>query len=81
MAGNDYTLEAENKALKEFARKVIEQECWDIFELDRGEIQDWAEKAGLIKLCIATEADIDDDSDFDVGDTIYKFTEMMRGGE
>jgi len=79
--GRLYCEKCYDKLEAEFARKVIKQECWGMFELDGGEVQDWAEKAGLTEPCTATEADIDDDSDFDVGDTIYKFTEMMKGGE
>ena len=74
-------LQAENERLKQFARVVIEQECWSIFPQDGGDLQELAENLGLIVPCIATEEDIDDDSDFDVGDTFYKFSDMLKGIE
>ena len=37
-----------------------------------------AEKLSLIEPHIATIDDIDDESDFDVGDTIYKFTKTLK---
>ena len=74
-------LQAENKNLKEFARHVIETECWSLYEQDGCELQELAEKLGLIKSQIATENDIDDESDFEIGDKIYKFTEVLKGGD
>lgn len=70
-------LEEKNGKLKEFARHVIKQECWACYSLDGGEIQDLAEKLGLIKPHTATEDDVDEESDFEVGDTIYKFSETL----
>ena len=69
------------KAAQIFARHVIKQECWGLADLDGGDIQDLAEKLGLIVKHIATEADIGEDSDFEVGDTIYKFSDTLKGGE
>lgn len=66
------------RGLKEFARHVIRQECWSLFDLDGGDIQDLAEKLGLIEPHIATEDDIDEESDFEVGDTIFKFSEVLQ---
>jgi hypothetical protein len=71
----------EKERLKEFARHVIRVECWSIFEQDGGDIQELAEKLGLIKPHIATAEDVDDESDFDVGDTIHKFSDLLKGGE
>ena len=71
----------ENKQLKEFARKTIQAECWGCVPLDGFEIQDLAEKLGLIQEHGATESDVDEESDFEVGDIIYKFTDFMKDGE
>ncbi len=64
------TAKAENERLKEFARPVIRQECWSIFEQDGLEIQKLAEKLGLIVPCTATEEDVDE--------TIFRFSEAMK---
>ena len=66
----------QNKRLKEFARYVIETECWSIFEIDGGSVQDLAEKLGLIEPHVVTDADAD--SDFGPGDTIYKFAGWLK---
>ena len=71
-------LKAENKRLKEFARPVIRQECWSIFEQDGGDIQELAEKLGLIEPRIATKEDVDDESDHEVGDKIFVFSETLK---
>ena len=71
-------LQAENKRLKEFARFMIKQECWG-YDMDGFEIQGLAEKLGLIKEHVATEEDVDEFSDFEVGDKIYKFTDVLKG--
>lgn len=68
--------EAENTRLREFARHVIKEKCWGI-EIDGFEIQDLAEKLELIKPHIATRDDIDGECDYEVGDTIYKFTAAL----
>lgn len=77
-------LRTENKVLKEFARSVIEDVCWDIGgnalgELDGGDVQAFAERLGLIIPHVATEADLHEDSDFEVGDTFYEFSEILKG--
>lgn len=69
-------LQAENKQLREFARQVIKGHCWGI-EMDGLEIQDLAEKLELIAKHTATEDDVDDESDYEVGDIIYKFTKAL----
>ena len=63
--------------LKEFARKIIKEYCWGM-EMDELDIQDLAEKFGLIVPYIVTEDDVDDESDFGVGDRNYKFSEEME---
>ncbi len=73
------TANEENKRLKEFARHVIEIECWSLILQDGVDIQDLAEKLGLIVPHIATEQDIDDECDHEVGDRIFKFSESLRG--
>lgn len=73
------TTEAENKSLKKFARYVIKQECWGLFELDGGDIQDLAERLGLIEPHIVVEEDVDDESNYEVGDTIFRFSEVLKG--
>ena len=70
-------LEAELTPSKEFARKVIGEHCWG-YNLDGLEIQELAEKLGLLTLHAATESDVDEESDFEVGDTIYRFTEILK---
>ena len=75
-------LQADIENLKEFARYIIKVECWSIYDQDGGDIQELAEKLGLIKKHIATEADVNPDvDDFEVGDTIYKFSDVLEGGK
>ena len=64
--------------MQKFARRVIKQECWSYFDLDGGDIQDWAEKLGLIEKHTATKEDVGEESDFEVGDTIYKFSQALK---
>ena len=61
--------------LIEFARVVIQQECWALDPLDGCEIQDFAERLGFIAKHTVTAEGVDDD--FEVGDTIYKFTDVL----
>jgi len=72
------TAKEENERLKEFARYVIETECWSIFEQDGGDLQELAEKLGLIVPHVV-EIDDDYDVDFEVGETIFKFSETLQG--
>ena len=74
-------LQAELKSLKEFGCFVIKDMCFGCDLLDGGDVQEVAEKLGLIKPVKATEDDVDEESDFEVGDIIYKFTEILKGGE
>lgn len=69
-----------SSALREFARQVIKEQCWGC-EMDGFEIQDLAEKLELIAKHTATEDDVDDEDDYEAGDTIYKFTEILKGSE
>ena len=71
--------QAENDKLKEFARSVIRDVCWNLCVDDGGDIQELAEKLGLIEPFIATEKDINEFSELEVGDTIYKFTSILKG--
>ena len=71
-------LEAQKQLLKDFARFVIKQECWG-YDVDGLGIQELAEKLGLIKEHIAAEDDVDEFTDFEVGDKIYKFADMLKG--
>ena len=74
------TIQEENAALKKFAREIIRDYCWSLGDPDGGSIQELAEKLGLIESYIATAEDVDGDwSDFDEGDTIYKFAEILQG--
>lgn len=72
-------LELENAILKEFAQNIIKDICWNYpNELDGGEIQDYAEKLGLIKSAKATQEDVDDGMDLKVGDNVFKFSEILK---
>ena len=64
--------------LKEFARHIIRTECWS-FDVDGGDAQGKAEELGLIVPHVATKEDVDDEfDDYEVGDTIFKFSEMLK---
>jgi hypothetical protein len=71
------------KALVAFARKIIRDECWDCCDIDGGTIQAIALKLGLIEPKIATVEDVGDHEfcDFEVGDTIYVFSEILKEKE
>ncbi len=70
----------EIERLQEFARHIIRQYCWDMFDPDGGNIQDEAEKLGLLVPCIATVEDVDEESNFEPGDTIYRFSDILKEG-
>jgi hypothetical protein len=63
--------------LREFARHVLMTSSWGV-DIDGGDAQDKAEELGLIAAHIATEDDVNEYSDFGVGDTFYKFTEVLN---
>jgi len=69
------------KPLKEFARYVIDSECFG--NIDGGDIQEKAEQLGLIKLCKLTEGDYKNHSEYynkeDIGTyCIYHFTDLIK---
>ncbi len=75
----DLIPEGENAKLKEFARKTIMGYCWEMGDPDGGDIQELAEKCGLIEPHIATAEEVDDEwSDYEVGDTIFKLTDIFE---
>ena len=74
-------LQAEVSRLKEFARYIIQTECWGGGHIDGPDVQELAVKLGLIEPIKATESDVDEESDYEVGDTIYKFTEVLKENE
>jgi len=71
---------AKNVTFKEFIRHVIKVHCWGIEEIDGGDAQDKALELGLIEAHIATEEDVDPEFDkYNVGDTIYRFSDILKG--
>jgi len=72
-------LEADNAALKKFARHVIQVECWATEDyVDGGDVQEMAEKLGFISPHIVKPGDDVDRSLFEDGDTFYRFTDMLK---
>jgi hypothetical protein len=64
-------------ALMDFARKIIADYCWGSYsDPDGGDVQDLAERLGIIVPTIATEEDAT--ADIEPGDKIYKFAEWMK---
>jgi len=70
-------LEYESERLKEFARQIIKDYCWNIKDVDGGSVQDLAEKLGLIEKHIAEDVNPEFDN-YDVGDEIFIFTEILK---
>lgn len=71
-------LKTENARLKEFARLVIES-MWDgASDVYGGDVQDWAEKRGLIVPREATEDDVAAGVECEVGDEIFTFSDWMQ---
>ena len=71
---------AKNVTFKEFVRHVIKVHCWGIEEIDGFDTQDKAVELGLIEAHIATEEDVNPEFDeYEVGDTIYRFSDMLKG--
>jgi hypothetical protein len=69
----------EETALREFARTIIADYCWGYTrEPDGGDVQELAEKLGLIVPHIATAEEAATNDDFETGDTIYKFAEWLE---
>lgn len=74
-------IEEENGNLREFARKVI-QEALDGNDVCGGDIQDWAEKFGLIRP-ETYDPEKHGEHFLDVmepGDTIYVYSEVLKKG-
>lgn len=70
---------AQQEALREFARSIIADYCWGYSrEPDGGDVQELAEKLGLIVPHIATAEDAEDQCEFEPGDTIYKFADWLN---
>jgi hypothetical protein len=66
------------EALRKFALKVIGSHCWGYDSMDGLDIQELAEVLGLLEQHTATTDDVDDESDFEVGDPIYKFSGILK---
>ena len=71
-------LQSQLATLQEFARYIIRTECWGGGYIDGGDVQELAEKLGLILPHTATEEDVDEDYDYEVGDKTYKLSEMLE---
>jgi len=71
-------LEAENEKLKEFIRVIISGICWEWGDMDGCDLQDAAIERGLLVAKIATEEDVNELSSFEVGDTIYVFSDALK---
>ena len=69
-------LQAEHAKLVAFAKSAIEGMCAS--GVDGFDIQEWAEKHGLLVARAATETDVRSGMDADVGDTIYVYPEWMK---
>jgi len=69
---------AEMKVLKRFAREIIQDYCWDLGDPDGGDIQDFAEKLGLIVPKIASSEESDPERDIEEGDKIFVFAERLK---
>ena len=70
-----------NEKLIKFAREFIKTECWGYApEIDGSDVQEVAEKMGLIEEYPATQQDCIDfsEGEFEVGDPIYKFTDLLK---
>lgn len=73
------TAEKREAVLAEFARQMIGAYCWNICEPDGGDMQEVAEKLGLLVPHIATAEDVDDEfDDYEEGDTIFKFSDILK---
>jgi len=72
------TARTQEAPLREFTKRMIKDYCWGYGDPDGGEMQDVAEKLGLLVPTIATEEDAADQAEFEPGDTIYKFADWLR---
>jgi hypothetical protein len=75
-------LETENAKLKQFARDIIWDECWDLGgsqSRDGATVQDQAEQLGMIVKDKATSEDVEAHAGlFDLGDDIYRLADWMK---
>ena len=77
-------LKAENGGLKVFIREFVSVECWNLPpEVDGGDVQEVAEKMGIIVPVKATQQQTDDLNeehgiDLEEGDTIYNWSDLMK---
>ena len=77
-------LQAENAKLKAFIREFVSVECWGyIPEVDGGDVQEVAEKMGIIVPVKATQQQTDDLNeehgiDLEEGDVIYNWSDLMK---
>ena len=65
-------------AVKEFARKVIAAKVWTYYELDGLDVQELAVELKLLEPFTVTEDSVDEEFDLGVGDTGYKFTDILK---
>lgn len=72
----------DNDKLKQFARDIISDECWDLGgsqNRDGADVQDWAESLGLIKKGKATAEQAEaSDGLFEEGDDFYTFSDILK---
>lgn len=68
----------EIKRLRQFAKWVIHEACFDGMEIDGGSVQEMAVQLGLVEPFTVTQADLERVSDCDVGDTAYKYSNVLR---
>ena len=73
-----HKIEVESEKLKEFARYIIRGGCWESYEMDGCDIQDKACGLGLIHPEIATGEDVDDEIAQEIGDTVYRFSAILK---
>jgi len=71
------------KRLKEFAHKLIENECWGFNNPDGADIEELAEKLQLVYLDKVTAEDVKDENNYfsadDIGTmAIYRFADWME---
>jgi hypothetical protein len=75
-------LKTENAKLKEFARDIITDECWDLGgsqSRDGVDVQDWAEKLGLIVKGKATAEQAEASNGLcEEGDDWYTFSDILK---
>lgn len=68
----------QNEAMRKFCRYVVREYCWGYTsQPDGGDIQDVAEKLGIIVPAIATASDAEHMDFTDVGDTIFRFADWL----